>query len=203
MTTPSDPPAGCPVCGAESVYVLSLARFVHCDGAANDTCWAYLRRRQPLLYRPTIVSDAEGTPIVVDADTGDPVPRVLNASNAPPPDHRDARRFYEKLVDDVCSVELADVGLTGFELAETVDSDGFRQLWILDRAQLGKPGTDHGNQRPHHEGWGMLPAGVREAVRAAPLRCGRRRRDGGACRAIVTHRGDACSWHRIEQEADR
>lgn len=34
----------CPICQEESVYVLSLDRFVHFDGSNNRPCWFALTR---------------------------------------------------------------------------------------------------------------------------------------------------------------
>lgn len=101
-----------------------------------------------------------------------------------------------KLVDAATECFLADVGLPGHSLAETINPNGNRQFWLVDRTQLGDEAADHGDQSPGHELTGPLPAGVVARIRSAPIRCGARCADGHPCRIEVRAPGHACGWHR-------
>lgn len=108
-----------------------------------------------------------------------------------------------QLLDPRSRIDLTAAGLPGYELAESVGWDGTRQYWIASTAGLCRDDTDHGDPRQPHDVCGPLSREWRDRIAAAPFRCGRPRRDGQACRAIVGNLGDACGWHRLQQEADR
>jgi hypothetical protein len=109
------------------------------------------------------------------------------------------------LIDPDTDIELADQGLPGFSAAETLDYFGRSMLWIVDRDQLGVPGTDHGAVDPpeHETHAGALPDEWRERIAAAPLRCAQPRKDGHPCRVQVSAPGVRCGWHRPKPEMGR
>lgn len=108
-----------------------------------------------------------------------------------------------QLLDPNTRVDLTDVGLPGFQIGEAVAWNGTREFWLVSLDGLQRDDTDHGDALQQHDGLGPLSPEWRDRIAAAPFRCGRPRRDGQACRAIVGHLGDACGWHRLQQEADR
>lgn len=102
-----------------------------------------------------------------------------------------------KYIDPETEVDLSDAGLPGFTAAETVDSLGDRQLWIVDLDQLAHcDDVDHGEEHPSHDELGPLPVEWRERIRTAPIMCGRPCSDGHPCRISVSRPGHACGWHR-------
>lgn len=108
-----------------------------------------------------------------------------------------------QLLDPSTRVDLTDVGLPGFQIGEAVAWNGTREFWLISLDGLQRDDTDHGDALQQHDGLGPLSQEWRDRIAAAPFRCGRPRRDGQACRAIVGHLGDACGWHRLQQAADR
>ncbi|HEY9316111.1 hypothetical protein [Williamsia sp.] len=106
-----------------------------------------------------------------------------------------------KLIDPTTEVWLAEHGLPGFTVAETIDAGGNRQFWIVDRDQLGGRDVDHGNESPAHEQTGFLSERWHDRIAAAPFRCCRPRRDGRPCRILVRSADSACAYHRRQQKA--
>lgn len=103
-------------------------------------------------------------------------------------------RVPGRLIDSARSVRLWDVGGTDLMAAMTVGPNGEDTLWIVDEKQLGRAGTDHGDEKPAHELVGQLPQAVRDRI-WKPLRCGRRTRLGRPCRARVLSPGEPCAHH--------
>ncbi|WP_139114195.1 MULTISPECIES: hypothetical protein [unclassified Gordonia (in: high G+C Gram-positive bacteria)] len=117
----------------------------------------------------------------------------------PPPSDRD--RDCDLIIDPPTEIGLADVGLDGYTIAETVDRDGQRQAWIVARHHLADVDdhrdVDHGAvEAPPHERLGPLPDDLRDRVAAVVLRCGRPTASGRPCRARVAEPGAACGAHR-------
>lgn len=111
----------------------------------------------------------------------------------------DRDRFV--LIDVETEVHLASHGLPGFTVAETIDRNGERQAWIVDRHQLDAAedhrDVDHGAvDTPEHEELGTLSAQWADRIRSAPIRCGARCANGHPCRIEVREPGHACGWHR-------
>lgn len=111
-------------------------------------------------------------------------------------EHDEVNLDHASIIDNNCSVQLYDVGAPDCLLAESVNANGARLLWLVDNTRIDESGVDLGNRLPPHELHGPLPADVAHRVASVPIRCGRPRADGRPCRSPVARPGDACAWHR-------
>jgi hypothetical protein len=108
-------------------------------------------------------------------------------------------------IDFQRSACLCDVGLPGIGASVCIGEDGGTDLVLIDQSRLDC--TEHNTYDPTtpqapHEQPGPLPPRWRDRVKLAPLRCGRRTKSGGRCRAYVARPGDACGWHREQAAID-
>lgn len=119
------------------------------------------------------------------------------------PTHDDAELL--NFLDPNTRVDLAADGLSGYQLGESIDTNGRRDFWLVDVCGLGQDDTDHGAyDPPAHELLGPLnDEALWDRIVDVPVRCCQTRHDGKPCRAVVRWPGDRCIRHRPDREAQR
>lgn len=91
----------------------------------------------------------------------------------------------------------------GYAASVCVTPTGGTVLWLLGNGGQLDDSDDYGctciDCAPHEHPDRPLPTRMLNILdRPTHPRCGRRRSDGHPCRALVTHPGNACHWHRTE-----